>query len=140
MTACIPSPEDLHFLEDRLYEYNAAQTGKDDGELFGVFIRDDQNEIVAGMTGWTWASACEISQVWVHPSCREQGYGSRLLKAAEDKAREKRCQIIYLSSYSFQAPRFYQKFGYELAYELKDFPPGHQYCFLVKRLPELASQ
>jgi GNAT superfamily N-acetyltransferase len=126
----------MQFLDDRLYEYNAAQTGRDDGQLIGFFIRNDRQEIVAGLTGWIWASACEIRMLWVHPSCREQGYGHNLLKAAEDKARDCRCRVILLSSYSFQAPGFYQKHGYELAWQLGDFPPGHQYNYLVKRFPE----
>ncbi len=133
-TMGIPSSEERQFLEDRLYEFNSNQTGKDDGELFGVFIRDASGEIVAGLSGWTWAQACEIRQVWVHPSWRRQGYGRSLLEAAEQEAKSRGCKVILLSSYSFQAPAFYQKLAYELAWQLDDFPPGHRYCFLVKRL------
>jgi hypothetical protein len=32
------------------------------------------------------------------------------------------------------APAFYQKHGFELAWQLDDFPPGHQHCSLIKRL------
>lgn len=134
ITERIPSPEDLQFLEDRLYEHNAAQTGKDDGHLFSFFIHNDQQEIIAGLAGWTWASACEIQTLWVHPAYRDQGYGSSLLKTVEEKARGRGCQVILVSSYSFQSPGFYQKHGYELAWCLTDFPPGHQHCYLVKRL------
>jgi ribosomal protein S18 acetylase RimI-like enzyme len=136
MVESTPSPEDLQFLEDRLYEYNAAQTGRDDGQLFSFFIRNDQQEIVAGLAGWVWAGACEIQTLWVHPEWRGQGLGQRLLKAAEDKARANQCQVILVSSYSFQAPAFYQKNGFELAWQLIDFPPGHRHCYLVKRLSE----
>ncbi len=132
----VPTAKELEFLEDRLYEYNVAQTGRDDGQLFAFFVRDDQNEIVAGISGWTWAHACEIRELWVHPGWRGQGNGRRLLESAEQVARERGCQVILLSSYSFQAPQFYQKFGYALGWELQDFPPGHQYSFLVKRLKQ----
>jgi ribosomal protein S18 acetylase RimI-like enzyme len=136
ITESIPSPDDLQFLEDRLYDHNAAQTGRDDGQLFSFWIRNDQQEIVAGITGWVWASACEITTLWVHPACRGQGYGQSLLQAAEEKAKNSNCQVILISSYSFQAPEFYQKHGYELVWKLQDFPPGHQYCYLVKRFME----
>ncbi len=43
--------EELQFLEDRLYEFNAAKTGRDDGQLFAFFIRDEKQEIVAGLAG-----------------------------------------------------------------------------------------
>jgi GNAT superfamily N-acetyltransferase len=135
-TRCIPTPADLQFLEDRLYDYNSQQTGREDGQLFAFFIRNDQQEVVAGLSGWTWADACEIQSLWVHPSCRRQGFGRDLLEAAEQEARAHGCKIILIDSYSFQAPAFYQKCGYELAWQLDDFPPGHQYCTLVKRFKE----
>lgn len=134
ITKSVPSSEDVQFLEDRLYEFNAAQTGRDDGQLFAFFIRNELHEIVAGLTGWTWAQACEIGQLWVHPQWRKQGYGRALLETAEQEARACGCHVILIASYSFQAPAFYQKFGYELAWQLNDFPPGHQSCYLVKRI------
>jgi GNAT superfamily N-acetyltransferase len=133
MTQGVPSPEDLQFLEDRLYEFNSAQIGKDDGRLFAFLIRDDQQKIIAGVSGWTWADACEIRTLWVAPSWRGKGYGSKLLDSAEQEARARGCRIILLSSYSFQGPAFYQKHGYELAWQLDDFPPGHQNDYLAKR-------
>ncbi len=136
ITKTIPSAEELEFLEDRLYEHNRRQTGQDDGRLFAFFIRDDQQQIVAGISGWTWAGACEIRQLWVHPAWRGQSCGRELLETAEQEARKQGCKVILLSSYSFQAPAFYQKHGFELAWQLKDFPPGHQQCYLVKRLTE----
>ena len=136
LTKSIPSANDLQFLEDRLYEFNSAQTGKDDGQLFGFFIRNEQNEIVAGCSGWTWAQACEIQSLWVHPAWRGAGYGRTLLESAENEAREHNCRVILIGSYSFQAPKFYQKCGYELSWQVNDFPPGHQHCYLVKRLTQ----
>ncbi len=130
----IPSTEELQFLEDRLYEFNATQTRQDDGQLFGFLVRDEQRQIVAGISGWTWARACEIRELWVHPDWRGQGYGRTLLESAQQLARARGCQVILLTSYSFQAPKFYQKFGFQLEWQLADFPPGYQYAHLVKRL------
>jgi GNAT superfamily N-acetyltransferase len=140
ITKSSPSSDELKFLEDRLYEHNRAQTGQDDGQLFAFFVRNDQQEIVAGLSGWTWAQACEIQTLWVHPAWRGQGYGQSLLFAAEQEARGRGCQVILIQSYSFQAPAFYKKFGYQLAWQLDDFPPGHQHCFLVKRFAGTKSE
>jgi ribosomal protein S18 acetylase RimI-like enzyme len=136
MTRHTPTPEELQFLEDRIYEFNSAQTGLDDGELFAFFVRNDQQEIVGGISGWTWAHACEIRTLWIHPSWRGQGHGRRLLESAEQHARKRGCRVILIISYNFQAPAFYQKAGYQLAWQLDDFPPGHQNCYLVKRFKE----
>jgi GNAT superfamily N-acetyltransferase len=133
LTRSVPSPDDLQFLEDRLYEYNSRQIGRDNGQLFAFFIRNDQQEILAGLSGWTWAEACEILSLWVHPAWRRQGFGRDLLAAAEQEARVHGCKVILISSYSFQAPAFYQECGYQLAWQLNDFPPGHAHCILVKR-------
>jgi GNAT superfamily N-acetyltransferase len=138
MTKSTPSSEELQFLEDRVYEFNSAQIGRDDGQLFAFLVRNDQQEIVAGLSGWTWANACEIQTLWVHPSWRGQGYGRSLLESAEQEARARGCKVILISSYSFQAPAFYQKGGYELVWQLNDFPPGQQSCYLVKRFTEAA--
>jgi N-acetylglutamate synthase-like GNAT family acetyltransferase len=134
LTRCAPGNAELDFLEDRIYEHNAAQTKQDDGQLFAFLVRDESGTIVAGISGWTWAQACEIRQLWVHSSLRGLGYGQTLLERAEQEAREHGCQIIFLSSYSFQAPAFYQKFGYQLVAQLPDFPPGHSCAFLSKTL------
>jgi GNAT superfamily N-acetyltransferase len=139
ITRTTSASKEADFLEARLYEHNSAQTGQDDGQLFAFMVRNEHQEIVAGISGWTWAHACEIRDLWVHPSLRGQGYGERLLVSAEQEARLRGCKVILLASYSFQAPAFYQKHGYELAWQLNDFPPGHHYCYLVKRLPEVRS-
>ena len=131
MTKSTPSSEELQFLDDKLYEFNRGQTGQDDGQLFAFLIRNDQQEIVAGLSGWTWAKACEIRTLWVHPAWRGHGYGRSLLGSAEQEARLRGCKVILINSYSFQAPAFYQKCGYQLAWQLSDFPPGHHYCYLV---------
>jgi GNAT superfamily N-acetyltransferase len=136
ITRSTPSSAEQDFLEARLYEHNCAQTKQDDGQLFGFFVRNEQQEIVAGLTGWTWAHACEIRTLWVHPTLRGQGYGQSLLKSAEQEARRHGCKAILINSYSFQAPAFYQNCGYELVWQLNDFPPGYQYCYLVKRFTE----
>jgi GNAT superfamily N-acetyltransferase len=131
---CVPSSRELKFLEDRLYEFNSSQTGRHDGQSFAYFIRNDRQEIIGGISGWTWAYACEIRALWVHPAFRRKGYGSNLLQAAEKEAAEHDCKVILLESYSFQAPAFYQKNGYELTWQLNDFPPGYRYCYLIKRI------
>ena len=125
---------DLEFLEDRIYEFNCAQTGIGDGRSFSIFLRGNENKIFAGLSGWTWAQACEIRILWVHANLRGQGYGKRLMEMAEREARSRGCKVIYLNSYGFQAPEFYQKLGFEIFAQLEDFPPGQAQYHLVKRL------
>jgi GNAT superfamily N-acetyltransferase len=132
--SCVPTQKEIQFLDDMIYEHNVAETNRDDGKLFSKWIHDSNRNIVAGITGWTWASACEVTLFWVKGDCRNKGYGTALLNAAETEAKTEKCKTIFLRTYSFQAPEFYYKHGYIVEYEIKDFPPGHGSLCLIKRL------
>lgn len=129
-----PTFADIRFLEDRLYEYNVAQTGVDDGQWLAIFVRDNQQTIQAGLEGWTWCGSCYIRTVWVHEDLRGQGLGTKLLQAAEQEAIARGCQQITLESFSFQAPGFYQKLDYEVFAVLDEHPRSHQHYYLRKWL------
>jgi hypothetical protein len=53
---------------------------------------------------------------------------------AKDEARKRGAKNVYLDTFSFQAPDFYQRHGYQVFGELADFPPGHRRCFFAKQL------
>lgn len=126
--------EVIQMLEERLYEHNAAQLGRYDGALFSRVVRNENNEIIGGLAGWTWACVCEITQLWVHEQARANGIGRALLMAAEGEAKSKGCATILVRSASYQAPHFYEKHGYRTAWILNDFPPGSDYYILLKKL------
>jgi len=130
-----PSSADIAFLEARLYEFNAATTGIEDGRLLGVFLRDDCSNIVAGAAGHTWGETCELRQVWVAESARGSNVGRRMLAEAEAEALRRGCRQLILSTHSFQAPEFYRKLGFEVLAEVSDYPRGHSHLLLRKRLP-----
>jgi len=132
----VPTHQEIQFLDDMIYEHNKAQTNKVDGKLFAELIYDAENNIVAGVTGWTWAGACEITLFWVKEDCRNKGYGLLLLQAAEATAKKEKCLTIFLRTYSFQAPVFYKKYGYKTAVEIKNFPVGYNSFCLIKRLDQ----
>jgi GNAT superfamily N-acetyltransferase len=132
----IPTQSEIQFLEDRIYEYNVAKINSENGKLFCKLIHDPINNIIAGITGWTWAKACEITLLWVSQDCRNKGYGQSLLNAAEAEARKENCTIIFLRTYSFQAPNFYLKNNFKVEHEITNFPHGHSsFCF-IKRLDQ----
>ena len=126
--------EAIQFLDDKIYEFNAAAINKYDGNLFTRIIRDQNNDIIAGISGWTWAMVSEITLLWVKEEYRNNGLGKILLKAAEEEIIKKGCTTILLRSYSFQAPLFYEKNGYKIVYILDDFPNGYKHYNLVKRI------
>lgn len=131
-----PRPDDVQYLEDRIYEFNAAATGIADGEWLAILVRDETGRIVAGISGNTWGGCLEIRQLWVEEARRGKGLGTRLLQAAEKEARRRGCRLAVLSTFEFQAPAFYARHGFEVTASIDDHPRGHRNLLLRKRLAE----
>jgi GNAT superfamily N-acetyltransferase len=129
-----PTPNEIQFLEDRIYEFNSAATGIRDGQWLAYFVRDEHSRIVAGICGATWGGCLEIRQLWVEELRRKQGLGARLLEAAEHEARRRGCWQIILMTFTFQAPAFYAKHGFEVVAVVDGHPRGHKNLLLRKRL------
>lgn len=129
--------QDVAFLDDRIYEFNAARTGITDGRLLVIVLRDANHAIYAGLYGWTWGRTCEIKTLWIDEAWRGKGLGTRLMTAAEAEARARGAAQIVLNTHSFQAPDFYRRFGFEIVGIIEDYPEGYQSIFMRKRLPEL---
>jgi ribosomal protein S18 acetylase RimI-like enzyme len=124
----------IQFLEDRIYEHNSTAIDKDDGRLFSRIVRDENNQVIAGIAGWTWARVCEITQLWVNEKVRGLGVGKILLEAAEEEAKNRDCLTILVKSYSFQAPHFYERYGYQVEHIMYGFPQGYRYYTLAKKI------
>jgi ribosomal protein S18 acetylase RimI-like enzyme len=102
--------------------YNEAASGMPDQGEFSVKVEDEEGGLVAGLTGWSWGTCAGISMVWVRPDARHSGWGGRLLAAAEDVARTRSCDRIFVSSFTFQAPGFYERHGYAECARIVDYP------------------
>lgn len=129
-----PDSRDVQFLDDRIYEFNAERTGIADARLLAIILRNRDDEIVAGLYGWTWGRCCEVRTLWVHEQLRDQGLGRRMMAAAEAEARARGAAQIVLSTHGFQAPDFYRRLGFETVGYVDDYPLGHQSLYLRKRL------
>ena len=117
-----PRREDVALLDERLYEFNAAATGVDDGRWLAIFVRDADGAIVAGLHGWTWGGTGFVQAIWVDKRLRGHGLGSRLIAAAEAEAVRRGCRQMHLDTHSYQAPDFYRRLGYEAIGELPSWP------------------
>ena len=129
-----PHRDEIQFLDEKIYEYNVSTTGITDGNYLASFVRNEQNEIIAGIFGWTWGQCCEIKYLWVHESLRKKGLGSKLLAAADKEARRRGAKQMVLDTHSFQAPEFYQRFGFEIVGVIENYPLGHQKICMRKYL------
>nr|WP_301075680.1 GNAT family N-acetyltransferase [Sphingomonas sp.] len=65
---------------------------------------------------------------------RGRGYGTALMNEAEGIAPANGCVGIWLDTFEFQAPGFYEKLGFEVFGTLDDHPIGQKRYFLRKRI------
>ncbi|WLH82890.1 N-acetyltransferase [Pseudomonas sp. FP2338] len=118
-----------------LRAYNRSHTGKMPSETVGILLRDPASqEVVGGLYGEIAFGWLFIELLSIPDQMRTQGTGTRLMRAAEDLARERGCEGIWLDTFSFQAPGFYRKQGFTEFGHIADFPPGHKRHFFHKRL------
>ena len=129
-----PSDRAIQALHNEIIAYNIATAAIDTSRDLAVFLHDAHGQLMGGTVGTIWGQCVEITYIWVHPSLRGNGYGSRLLQTLEQEARAQQCHSAILDTYSFQAPYFYQRLGYEVFGVIDGYPRGYQKVFLKKRL------
>ncbi len=127
------SPDDARRITDILVAHNNQHTPSTSREPFCLVARH-ADVVVGGALGWTAHRWCYVDILALVPDARGTGEGTRLLAAVEKLARDRACIGVYLFSYSFQAPGFYERFGYTAFGRIADLPPGHTQVWLMKRL------
>ena len=101
---------------------------------FSVKAVDDDGELIGGLTAWTWGGLCGIGMLWVREDSRKDGWGAKLLAECEAEALRRGCDRVAVSSFTFQAPEFYQKYGYVETGRMLGIPGGHEDVHMFKRL------
>jgi GNAT superfamily N-acetyltransferase len=130
-----PDPEINRFLEDQLYEFNVQTSGTTDDKLLAILLRGPDGEVVGGAYGWTWGGTCYVRSLFLPESMRNRGHDARIMRTLEQEAVARGCEQIMLQTHSFQAPAFYRKLGFTVIGVVDDYPRGHQYLTMLKRLP-----
>jgi 8-oxo-dGTP pyrophosphatase MutT (NUDIX family)/GNAT superfamily N-acetyltransferase len=128
-----PSAADRDALGNALDAHNRAYLGETGFSEFGLFVRDERDAILAGLTGSTYAGWLFVENLWVHADLRRRGIGRLLLARAERRAAELGCHSVRVDTFSFQAPEFYRRLGYAV-FGAVDYPPRHRRLFLSKPL------
>ena len=128
------SPERLAAqLDDRLSAFNEGHAGPLRSEGLALAIREGER-LLAGLSGEIFWNALHIDLLWVAAEHRRHGYGRALVQRAEELARERGCDVAYLSTFDFQAPEFYAAMGYHVIGELAGVPRGSRRRWFAKQL------
>ena len=102
--------------------------------MLSVAVRGDDGDLLAGLYGWTWGGCGYIDLLWVRDDQRGTGLGAGLLAAAEAEIRRRGCDRVCVSSFTFQAPEFYQRHDYVETGRTLGIPGGAEDVHMFKRL------
>ena len=132
-----PAQADCAILAEGIAAYNRAHLAEPGYAPLGIFVRNREGEVLAGIDAAAYAGWLFVHTLWVAPGLRHSGIGRELLMRAERYGAEHGCHSAWLYTYSFQAPEFYRKLGYEPFGMLE--AADHRRIFLRKRLGAGAS-
>jgi GNAT superfamily N-acetyltransferase len=117
-----------------LKDYNQQFIGRAPYDLFQLAARDAEGRLIGGLLGEWRSYWLHVDILVVTEPYRRSGLGSALMAEAERTARDKSCRGIFLDTFEFQAPRFYEKLGFSRFGSIQNFSEGHDRHFYEKRL------
>ncbi|MFS9252994.1 GNAT family N-acetyltransferase [Streptococcus infantis] len=114
--------------------YNRSKREAAECEPLNLYVEDEHGQLMAGLVAETFGNWLEIEYLFVKEELRRQGIGSQLLQQAESEAKKRNCRFAFVNTYQFQAPAFYQKYGYQEVFTMKDYPYTGQRHYYQKEL------
>lgn len=127
--------ETIGTILDNEFEHYAEKNGVHCNYEEFSFLAKEGNEVLGVITGKAYYKEVHVQDLIVVEKFRKQHIGMKLLAKVEEYAREKNVKNINLSTYAFQAPEFYKKYGFQVEFirENKEEPKLNK-LFLVKYL------
>ena len=103
-----PSHADNDIVKEGLIKCYEALFGERDKPL-SLFLKNDSGEVFGGIQAFMDTESIYIDGLWVEEKLRKQGYGTKLLAAAEQEAIKNGCIFSLVDTWDFQAEEFYLK-------------------------------
>jgi GNAT superfamily N-acetyltransferase len=118
---------------DALLAFNDKASGPSGFQPLAVVLQDPANgQTIGGLWGKTAYDWLFVELLMVPDQFRDRDLGSQILARAEGIARQRGCVGVWLDTFAFQAPGFYQNHGYEIFGTIDDHPRGSRRFFLKK--------
>jgi ribosomal protein S18 acetylase RimI-like enzyme len=129
-----PKLKDYKVLSDGMLLFHSQNGHQRISEEINIFLKDDKKSVYGGVIVTVLWNGLEINSLWVKESLRGQGWGKKLLLAAEKEGKVRGCTVAYTNTFTWQAPEFYKKLGYKPYGKLDNFPPGSTLTYFSKKL------
>jgi len=128
------SPEEITVVEKGLQKFNEANSTEGEVKPLHVIANKKNGGVSGGAIGRTWGKCCELQELWVDAELRGKGVGTSLMRSFELEAEKRGCNLIYLSTFSFQSPAFYKKRGYKEVSRISGFSGGEEKIHMQKKI------
>lgn len=129
-----PNEEDKKVMVEGMLSYHASKGHPRKTETYTIVLKNKENKVVGmAIVSFLW-NGMHIDTLWVDESVHKQGWGKKLMEMAEKEAIKRGCTLAYTDTFTWQAPGFYEKLGYELYGKLENFPEGNSLSYYRKNL------
>lgn len=128
-----PALKDIEYLTAKINEETKEEYGS--SVPFAFFIRNKDEQIIAGCNGYVIFGCIYTDQLWVDYNYRHQGYAKSLMQQVHEYGRKKSCSMATICTMTFQnAINFYEKLGYKVDFERQGYAKNASCLFLRKDL------
>lgn len=129
-----PSESDRTAVLTALQQFTRESVETLDNQDFAILLKDKSDEVVGGLIASSRWGGFHIEMLALPVSLRGRGCGSKLLRMAEDEARERGCHHMLLDTQAFQARPFYERHGFVVFGQINGPQPYYPRFFMQKTL------
>ncbi|MBS0185605.1 MAG: GNAT family N-acetyltransferase [Proteobacteria bacterium] len=103
----------------------------EDPVLFEIY---EKNQLLGCIVVQIFWGALHIKLLFVHENNRGKGIGTQLMTCAFEFGKKQGCSFVFVETMSFQAPEFYQKFGFKIDFIRPGYTKETSFYYLSKKL------
>lgn len=129
-----PSNKEINILENGICAEAFDKKGLSKLEEFGFFIKDENKQIIGGLTALYCYQSIDIDALWIHPQYRNLSLGKELMLNAENYAKKRNCKFITICTMDFEAREYYQKLGFVIEFKRDGYEKDSSLYYLKKEL------
>lgn len=97
------------------------------------FVYESEGVVLGRIVGFIHWDHLQIELFYVSNNTQGQGIGTKLLNHVESIAKQQNKSYIFLETMSFNAPKFYEKHGYEVVGKIVNSTMENQIRFFYKK-------
>lgn len=101
---------------------------------FSVFIKDQKENVFGGVSGAIFYGSLYVDSLWIDKILRLQGWGTKLIREAENIGRKQGASFVTLNTMDWEALPFYQKLGYSIEFTREGYEKNSKMFMLRKNL------